>query len=419
VTLTTPTSAIPPASKRPFLPFSRPSIAPEDIAAVTEVLSSGWITTGARCAELERRFAEMTGSRHAIALTSATAGMHLVMHALDIGPGDEVVTPSMTWVSTINLIALRGATPVFVDVDRDTLMTTADRVEEALTPRTKLVVPVHFAGAALDLAPLRALAQRRGIALVEDAAHSAGTEYGGRPIGAEGTAIFSLHPIKNLTSGEGGIICTDSDELAARLRRLRFHGLGADAYQRESQGRSPQAEVQEPGYKYNLPDMNAALGLSQLGRLEEMNAQRTALAARYRSLLEGVEGIESADGVDGARGGARPAGVEGVLPLAVPSYPMRHCWHLFIVRIDAERAGLTRDELMVRLKERGIGTGLHFRAAHLHKYYRTHLSLRRPLPNTEWNSDRVCSLPLFPDMALPDVDRVVDAIRDVLAEARR
>ncbi|HEU4618912.1 MAG TPA: aminotransferase class I/II-fold pyridoxal phosphate-dependent enzyme [Gammaproteobacteria bacterium] len=381
----------------PFLPFSRPAISAADVAAVAEVLNSGWITTGARCAELERRFCELTGNRHAVAVTSATAGMHLLLRALGIGPGDEVVTPSMTWVSTVNLIALAGATPVFVDVDRDTLMTTADRVEEALTPRTRLIVPVHFAGAALDLKPLRELSASRGIPLVEDAAHSAGTQYAGKPVGAEGTAIFSFHPIKNMTSGEGGLVVTDSEELGARIRRLRFHGLGADAFQRETQGRAPQAEVQEPGYKYNLPDMNAALGLSQLSQLEEMNRKRAALAARYRELL---------------------ADVEGVLPLRVPSYPMRHCWHLFIVRVDSERAGLTRDEFMAALKARGIGTGLHFKAAHLHKYYRTNAPLRRPLPNTEWNSERVCSLPLFPDMALGDVDRVVGAIRAVLAEAR-
>ncbi|HEX5421851.1 MAG TPA: DegT/DnrJ/EryC1/StrS family aminotransferase, partial [Gammaproteobacteria bacterium] len=236
------------------------------------------------------------------------------------------------------------------------------------------------------------------IPLVEDAAHAAGTEYAGRPVGAAGTAIFSFHPIKNLTTGEGGMLCTDSEELAARIRRLRFHGLGADAYQRESQGRSPQAEVLEPGFKYNLPDMNAALGLSQLAQLEEMNARRSALAARYRKLL---------------------ADVPGVLPLSVPSYAMRHAWHLFIVRIDPERAGLSRDDFMLRLKERGIGTGLHFRAAHLHKYYRETQVPRRPLANTEWNSARVCSLPLFPDMALTDADRVVGAIRAVLAEAQR
>jgi UDP-4-amino-4-deoxy-L-arabinose-oxoglutarate aminotransferase len=391
----------PPASPRaattPFLPFSRPSITAADIAAVTSVLESGWITTGAQCAELERQFAAAVGTAHAVALTSATAGMHLLMHALGIGPGDEVVTPSMTWVSTVNLIALRGATPVFVDVDRDTLMTTADRVAAAITPRTKLIVPVHYAGASLDLGPLRAMAAAKGVPLVEDAAHSAGTEYRGRPVGAGGTAIYSFHPIKNLTTGEGGLVTTDDAELAARLKRLRFHGLGADAFQRDAQGRAPQAEVIEPGFKYNLPDMNAALGVSQLARLDEMNSRRALLAARYNELLPGID---------------------GVWPLAVPAYPQRHAWHLYIVRVDPDAAGLTRDEFMTRLKAHGIGTGLHFRAAHLHAYHRAHYRPRTPLPSTEWNSERVCSLPLFPDMPLDDVDRVVDAIRAVVQEAR-
>jgi UDP-4-amino-4-deoxy-L-arabinose-oxoglutarate aminotransferase len=385
------------AAELPFLPFSRPSITDDDIAAVNKVLRSGWITTGAQSAELERQFATAVGVQHAVALTSATAGMHVVLRALGIGPGDEVVTPSMTWVSTVNLVALAGATPVFVDVDRDTLMTTADRVAAAITPRTKLIVPVHFAGASLDLKPLRELAAAKRIPLVEDAAHAAGTEYDGKPTGAGGTAIYSFHPIKNLTTGEGGLVTTDDADFAARLRRLRFHGLGADAFQRDTQGRAPQAEVIEPGYKYNLPDMNAVLGLSQLARLAEMNGKRAALAARYAELL---------------------AGVEGVLPLGAPKHPQRHSWHLYIVRVDPQTAGLTRDAFMERLKAHGIGTGLHFRAAHTHKYYREHHPPRTPLPNTEWNSDRVCSLPLFPDMPLADVDRVVDAIRAVLREAR-
>jgi len=194
------------------------------------------------------------------------------------------------------------------------------------------------------------------------------------------------------------MICTDSAALAARARRLRFHGLGADAYQRETQGRAPQAEVLEPGYKYNLPDMNAALGLSQLGRLDVMNARRAALAERYIDLLQDCE---------------------GVLPLRVPDYALRHAWHLFIVRVDRERAGIDRDGFMAALKTRGIGTGLHFRAVHLHRYYRERGAPRRALPNTEWNSERVCSLPLFPDMAIADVERVVGAIREVLDEARR
>ena len=382
----------------PFLPFSRPSITAQDIEAVSAVLASGWITTGSQCAELERAFASYTGARHAVALTSATAGLHVLLRALGVGPGDEVVTPSMTWASTPNMIVLAGATPVWVDVDTDTLMTTADRIEAALTDKTKLIIPVHFAGAPVDLEPLRALASRHGIPLIEDSAHVAGAAYAGEKLGARGTSIFSLHPIKNFTTGEGGIVCTDSDELAARARRLRFHGLALDTYQRETQGRAPQAEVIEPGYKYNLPDMNAALGVSQLARLDEMNSKRMRLAERYRERL---------------------AGVPGVLPLALPSYDHVHSWHLFIVRIDAKRAGLDRDAFMSEMKARGIGTGLHFRAAHTHRYYVEHHAPRQPLPNTEWNSARVCSLPLFPDMTAGDVDRVVAAIEDVVGSQRR
>jgi UDP-4-amino-4-deoxy-L-arabinose-oxoglutarate aminotransferase len=381
-----------------FLPFSRPSITAADIAAVKAVLESGWITTGKKCAELEQQFALSTGCKHAVALTSATAGMHLLLHALGIGPGDEVVTPSMTWVSTVNLITLAGATPVFVDVDRDTLMTTARYVEAALTDRTKLIIPVHFAGAPLNLDALRAVAGERGIPLIEDAAHAAGARYREQPIGRIGTAVFSLHPIKNFTTGEGGIVCTDSDAIASRVRMLRFHGLRADSYDRETQGRAPQAEVIEPGFKYNLPDMNAALGVSQLARLAAMNRRRKELAEHYRTLL---------------------ADVDGVVPLGLPAYEHTHAWHLFVVRIDPERTGLNRDDFMQRLKERGIGTGLHFRAVHTHAFYRTNAWVRNPLPNTEWNSARVCSLPLFPDMQIEDVERVVDAARAVLRESSK
>jgi len=381
----------------PFLPFSRPSITEADIAAVTDVLRSGWLTTGQRCEELETRFAEYVGSRHAVAVNSATAAMHLLLHALDIGPGDEVITPSMTWVSAVNLIVLRGARPVFVDVDRDTLMMTASHLEPALTSRTKLVMPVHFAGASLDLDELRSLAEQRGVPLVEDAAHAAGTAYKGRRIGSSGTTIFSLHPIKNLTTGEGGLLCTNDADLAARIRRLRFHGLGADSFQRESQGRSPQAEVIEPGYKYNLPDMNAALGVSQLARLDRMNAQRAELARRYGERLARVDGIE---------------------PLGMPSYSMTHAWHLYVVRVDETRCGLDRNAFMLGLKRRKIGTGIHFRAVHGQAYYRNSGLEVPPLPNTEWNSERICSLPLFPDMTLEDVDRVVAEIESLVRGAR-
>ncbi|MFL1527261.1 UDP-4-amino-4-deoxy-L-arabinose aminotransferase [Pseudomonas sp. O230] len=374
-----------------FLPFSRPSIGDEEIAAVEQVLRSGWITTGPKNQQLEEHFANYVGCRHAVALSSATGAMHVTLLALGIGPGDEVITPSQTWVSTANMICLLGATPVFVDVDRDTLMSSVEHIEAAITPRTRAIIPVHYAGAAFDLDPLYALADKHGIAVIEDAAHAAGTRYKNRHVGAEGTAIFSFHAIKNMTCAEGAMFVTDDETLASRVRMLKFHGLGVDAYDRLTHGRKPQAQVIEPGFKYNLADINAAIALVQLQRLDDINAKRTELAKAYLQRLEGSP----------------------VQPLAIAAYPHQHAWHLFILRIDAERCGLDREAFMKSLQEHNIGTGIHFIATHLHTYYRQ----RFPniyLPNTEWNSARLCSIPLFPDMTFDDVDRVVSAIENTL-----
>lgn len=380
---------------KPFIPLSKPSISEDEIAAVADVLRSGWITTGAKNAELEQLVCDITGARYAVALSSATAGMHLLLKSLDIGPGDEVITPSMTWVSTANQIELCGATPVFVDVNRDTLMVEASMIEPLITERTRLIVPVHYAGASLDLAPLRQLAERHGIPLIEDAAHAIGTKYNGRPVGESGTAIFSFHPIKNITTGEGGMFCTDDAGLAEKIRQLRFHGLGVDAFDRETQGRAPQAEVLTPGYKYNLPDMNAVLGIGQLKRLDDLNNRRTEIARLYTDQLSEVDEIQ---------------------PLQVPGYTMTHCWHLYIIRLDIEKLAMSRDGFMQALKEKQVGSGLHFRATHTQKYYREKYADTVVLPDTEWNSERICSLPLYPDMTDDDVYRVVDAIKQVIAE---
>ncbi|WIE47224.1 UDP-4-amino-4-deoxy-L-arabinose aminotransferase [Pseudomonas sp. GM17] len=374
-----------------FLPFSRPSIGDEEIAAVEQVLRSGWITTGPKNQELEQQFAARVGCQHAVALSSATGGMHITLLALGVGPGDEVITPSQTWVSTANMICLLGATPVFVDVDPHTLMTDAATIEAAITPRTKAIIPVHYAGAAFDLDPLYALADKHGIAVIEDAAHAAGTTYRGRPVGARGTAIFSFHAIKNMTCAEGAMFVSDDEALANRVRMLKFHGLGVDAYDRLTHGRKPQAEVIEPGFKYNLADINAAIALVQLQRLDAINRQREILANAYLEQLRDLP----------------------VQPLHLPQYPQQHAWHLFILRIDAERCGIDRDGFMKALQEQNIGSGIHFVATHLHSYYRQ----RFPdvhLPNTEWNSARLCSIPLFPDMTLDDVERVVGAIKTCL-----
>ncbi|KTT47481.1 UDP-4-amino-4-deoxy-L-arabinose-oxoglutarate aminotransferase [Pseudomonas oryzihabitans] len=386
-------SSTPRVLDEPFLPFSRPSIGAEEVAAVSQVLTSGWITTGPQANLLEERFAASVGAAHAVALCSATAAMHVTLLALDIGPGDEVITPSLTWVSTANMITLIGATPVFVDVDRDTLMVSAEQVAAAITPRTKAIIPVHYAGASCDLAPLRALAQQHGIALIEDAAHAAGTRYQGEPIGMRGTAIFSFHAIKNLTCAEGGMLVTDDATLAERVRRLKFHGLAVDAFDRHSLGRKPQAQVQEPGFKYNLSDIHAALALVQLDRLGDINSRRQLLAQAYSQRLAHLP----------------------VAPLALPDYAQTHAWHLYILRICPERCGLDREAFMAGLKTRGIGTGIHFTATHLHPWYRERWP-ELALPNSEWNSARLCSIPLFPDMTLADVDRVVGAIEDLLEQ---
>ncbi|EPD5080604.1 UDP-4-amino-4-deoxy-L-arabinose aminotransferase, partial [Escherichia coli] len=353
-----------------FLPFSRPAMGVEELAAVKEVLESGWITTGPKNQALEQAFCQLTGNQHAIAVSSATAGMHITLMALEIGKGDEVITPSLTWVSTLNMISLLGATPVMVDVDRDTLMVTPEAIEAAITPRTKAIIPVHYAGAPADIDAIRAIGERYGIAVIEDAAHAVGTYYKGRHIGAKGTAIFSFHAIKNITCAEGGLIVTDNENLARQLRMLKFHGLGVDAYDRHTWGRAPQAEVLTPGYKYNLTDINAAIALTQLVKLEHLNTRRREIAQQYQQALATLP----------------------FQPLSLPAWPHVHAWHLFIIRVDEQRCGISRDALMEALKERGIGTGLHFRAAHTQKYYRERFPTLS-LPNTEWNSERICSLP--------------------------
>lgn len=374
-----------------FLPFSVPSMGEDEIAAVAEVLRSGWITTGPKCQQLESAFSQYVGAKHAIAVSSATGGMHVTLMALGIGAGDEVITPSQTWVSTINIITLLGAEPVMVDVDRDTLMVQPAQIEAAITEKTKAIIPVHYAGAPADLTALREIAARHNIPLIEDAAHAVGTRFGDEMIGSQGTAIFSFHAIKNMTCAEGGMVVTDDDELADKVRCFKFHGLAVDAFDRQALGRKPQAEVVAPGYKYNLADINAAIALVQLEKLPEMNARRQALAARYSKALQGSP----------------------LLPLTVPEYPHHHAWHLFMVRVDKDLCGIDRNTMMEKLKEHGIGTGLHFRAAHTQKYYREKYP-ELSLPNTEWNSASLMTLPLFPDMQDSDVDRVVQAISDIL-----
>jgi UDP-4-amino-4-deoxy-L-arabinose-oxoglutarate aminotransferase len=324
--------------------------------------------------------------------------MHVLIEALGLEPGDEVITPAMTWVSTVNLIVLAGATPVFVDVDRDHLMTSAERVAERITDRTRLIVPVHFAGAALDLDPLYRLAAERGIAMVEDAAHAVATRYRGELVGRRGTCVFSFHAIKNLTTAEGGLVTTGDPELAERVRRLKFHGLGVDAFDRETQGRSAQAEVLEPGYKYNLPDLLAAIGLVQLERLDELTAARTAIATRYDSAFEGSSLLE------------RPS----------RRADDQHSWHLYVVRLDLDRLTIGRAEIIQRLGDAGIGSSVHFIPLHLHPHYQQRYGYAAgDFPVAESIYERSISLPIWPGMTDAQVDRVAATLLEICEAARR
>lgn len=381
-----------------FLPFSRPDIGQEEINEVIEVLSSGWITSGPKVQAFEKAFAEYVGCPYALALSSCTAGLHLAMEMLDLKPGDEVITTSLTWPATVNMIHLCGGRPVFVDVERNTINLDVSRVEKAITKRTRAIVPVHFAGQSCDLDGLRKICQSRGITLIEDAAHAVGSEYKGKRIGSsDNIAVFSFHPIKNMTTGEGGMITMHDEETYERLRLLRFHGVDKDAWKRYGLAEKEGYDLHLPGWKYNMTDIQAAIGLVQLKRLDKMIERREKLVALYDSLLSDVH--------------------ELTLPANVP-YSVRHARHLYTLIVDKDKTGIMRDKFMLEMKKLNIGTGLHFLAVHKLSFYRKHYPLPDgSLPETEYISERIVSLPLYSGMKEGDVHDVVAAIGDILNKA--
>jgi dTDP-4-amino-4,6-dideoxygalactose transaminase len=389
------------AARLTFLPFSRPALGEEEVRAVVDCLRSGWITTGPRTREFEEKFAAYAGARHALAVTSGTAGEHLALLALGIGPGDEVVTSPMTWTSTVNIVELVGARPVFADIEPDTHNLDPAKLRGALTERTRAIIPVHFAGLPCDMDAIGAIASERGIPVIEDAAHAAGAAYRERPVGSlSRLTVFSFHAIKNLTTGEGGMITTDDDALADRIRLLRFHGITRDSWQRQGAGAGAAYDVLVPGFKYNLTDIQSAIGVVQLARLDALNERRESLARRYLDALAGVEEIR--------------------LPAAGAGYPVRHAWHLFTILVDVDRLTVDRFGFMEAMKRENIGTGLHFLAVHLQSHYRTRYGYAPgDFPEAERVSERIVSLPLFPGMIEADVDAVARAVKKVVRAHRR
>jgi dTDP-4-amino-4,6-dideoxygalactose transaminase len=377
-----------------FLPFSRPSISQAAIDEVVACLKSGWITTGPRVKQFEEDLKSYLGAPYVLALTSATAGLHLVLVALDLKPGDEVITTPMTFAATLNTIVLAGGKPVLVDVEPKTYNMDVAKIEKAVTKRTRAIMPVHFAGLPVDLDPLYAIAKKHNLRVIEDAAHAIGTEYKGKRIGSFGDIqVFSFHPNKNMTTGEGGCVVTRDEKLASDVALLRFHGMDREAWNRFGKKGNQHYEIIAPGYKYNMMDIQAALGLHQLKQLDGFIRRRTELTLRYHRLLKDWP--------------------QWTLT-AAPDYSHLHACHLYTPLINPEVAKMDRDAFMQGMKERNIGTGLHYRAVHLYPYYREHFGFKRgDFPNAETISDRIVSLPLFPAMTDADQDRVVAAMADL------
>jgi dTDP-4-amino-4,6-dideoxygalactose transaminase len=381
-----------------FLPFARPALGEEEIAEVVDTLKSGWITTGPKVERFTAAFADYVGGRYAVPVSSATAGLHVALLALGVGPGDEVVTTPMTFVATLNTIVHCGAVPVLADIDAATLNVRVEEIERKITKKTRVILPVHFVGQPADLDPILELAAARGLAVLEDAAHAVGAEYKGRRIGSfPTTSVFSFHPNKNMTTGEGGMIVTEDEEVYEKASLLKFHGMDKESWKRFAKAGSPRYDVAVPGYKYNMMDIQAALGLHQLPRLPGFLAERERLAGRYEELLRGVTGL--------------------ILPQRVP-YPIRHAWHLYTPLVDVDRLKISRDRFMEELKARNIGTGLHYTAAHEFSYYASRFGWKpEDYPEAHFVSERIVSLPFFPGLMEADQRDVADAIRSLVAEA--
>jgi dTDP-4-amino-4,6-dideoxygalactose transaminase len=384
-----------------YIPFALPEIGEEEINEVVATLRSGWLTTGERTMRFEREFQSYVGSRRALALSSGTAALHLALSALGIGAGDEVITTPLTFCSTVHAILHLGATPVLADVLPDGNIDPAS-IAERITPRTRAIVPVHLGGLSCDMGAIWALARRFQLVVVEDAAHAAGTLYRGRHVGSAGlepgsdAVAFSFYATKNITTGEGGMVTTNSEALADRMRVLALHGISKDAWNRYAENGSWYYQVVEPGFKYNLSDLQSAIGIHQLRKLDNFIERRTAYARQYNEAFAGVEELE--------------------LPADDPAN--RHSWHLYVIRLRLEKLAIGRDRFIEELRGRGIGASVHFIPIPLHPFFGAHAGrAENQCPRALDIYPRQVSLPLYPAMSPAQVDYVARSVKEILAGA--
>jgi dTDP-4-amino-4,6-dideoxygalactose transaminase len=383
-----------------FLPFALPEIGEEEIAEVVDSLRSGWVTTGPKAKQLESDFTAFLGdnSLESLTVNSATSGLHLALEALGVGPNDEVIVPTYTFTATAEIVRYLGATPVMVDVDPATFNMTIDNFSQAITSKTKVVIPVHFAGLPCDMDPIISLAREKGIKVVEDAAHALPAMYQGKMIGTLDTdfSVFSFYANKTMTTGEGGMVVTRNKELAKRCRVMRLHGISRDAFDRYTSTKPAWFyEVVAPGYKYNMPDISAAIGIHQLKRLPGFLVKRTEMANIYSQELVS-------------------------LPIELPSSALQgdqHAWHLYPIKLKVE-SGITRDTFIEKMAELGIGCSVHFIPLHLHPYWRdTYNLIPSMFPYAQKAFEQEVSLPLYTKMSKEDQMRVISAVKEVLGHA--
>ena len=385
------------ATDLPFLPFARPDIGAAEIDAVNAAMRSGWVTTGPKTKEFEQAFTTYLGGHglQSIAVNSATAGLHLALEALGIGPGDEVIAPTLTFTATVEVVRYLGADPVLVDVDPVTLNIDPARIRAAITPRTKAIMPVHYGGLACDMDAILAIAREHGLKVVEDAAHALPTTWRGTLVGQlqSDVTVFSFYANKTITTGEGGMAVTHNEALAQRMRTMRLHGMNRDAFDRfTSKTPAWYYEVVAPGFKYNMTDVAAAMGVEQLARLPHFVQRREVLARRYHGQLAN-------------------------LPLTLPAVAPpgdTHAWHLYVIRLLPD-APLERDAAIQALSDRGIGTSVHYVPLHRHPYWRDRYQLTPAMfPEADAAYQAMISIPLFTAMSDSDQDRVIAALHEVL-----
>jgi len=377
-----------------FLPFARPLIEQEDIEEVVDTLNSDWLTTGPKTHLFEEEFAKYIGCKYAVAVNSCTAALHVSLAALGIGKGDEVITTPYTFISTVNVILQQRAVPVFVDIKPDTFNINPDLIGEKINDKTKAIMPVHFAGQPCEMKKILKIAKDNNLMVIEDAAHAISAEYEGKKIGTIGDATsFSFYPTKNMTTGEGGMVTTNDEELANKCKIWGLHGISKDAWRRYSAEGSWYYEVVCPGYKYNMTDIQASLGLHQLKKLNRFQRKRKKIVKAYDEAFKDIKEI--------------------TIPFVKDN--IKHAWHLYVIKIVSENLKVNRNQFIEALKAENIGTSVHFIPAHFQPYYRDTFGFKTgDFPNAEYAFERVISLPLFPKMSDNDVKDVINAVRKII-----